>query len=95
MPSNNTENIYSSEYGGSGEPIPATKISYDKTGTSIVATTVQGAITEVDTDLQSTKGDVSDIKDIVAFPTDAADGTYVLKATVADGEVTFAWVVEV
>ena len=62
MPSNDTENIYSTQYGGEGEPIPATKISYDGTGTSIEATDVQGAITEVDTDLQSTKGDVDDIK---------------------------------
>ena len=66
MPSNDTQNIYSSEYGGEGAPIPATKISYDGTGTSIEANTVQGAITEVDTDLQSTKDDVDDIKTAIS-----------------------------
>lgn len=65
MPSNDTENIYSTQYGGEGEPIPATKISYDGTGTSIEATNVQNAITEVDTDLQSTKEDVTDIKEVL------------------------------
>lgn len=96
MPNNDTENIYSAPYeNGEGNPIPASKISYDGTGTSIEATTVQNAITEVDTDLQSTKDDVDSIKDIVTFPTDAADGTYVLKATVSQGDVTFAWVAEV
>ena len=55
MPSNDTENIYATQYGGEGEPIPASKISYDGTGTSIEAETVQDAITEIDTDLQSTK----------------------------------------
>lgn len=96
MPINETENIYSTPFTeGQGNPIPATRVSYDGTGTSIEATTVQAAITEVDTDLQSTKDDVDSIKDIVTFPTDAADGTYVLKATVADGAITFGWVAEV
>lgn len=62
MPSNDTQNIYSTEYSGEGAPIPATKISYDGTGTSIEATDVQNAITELDTDLQSTKDDVGDLK---------------------------------
>ena len=65
MPSNDTENIYATQYGGEGEPIPATKISYDGEGTSIVATTVQAAITELDTDLQSTKENVNDIKEVL------------------------------
>lgn len=66
MPNNDTENIYSTPFeGGEGNPIPATKVSYDGTGTSIEATNVQAAITEVDTDLQSTKDDVDDIKDIL------------------------------
>lgn len=63
MPSNNTENILSTPLvEGTGNPIPATRISYDGTGTPIEATNVQAAITELDTDLQSTKDDVSDIK---------------------------------
>ena len=63
MPINDTENIYSTPYTeGTGNPIPATKVSYDGTGTSIEATNVQAAITEIDTDLQSTKDDVNDIK---------------------------------
>ena len=66
MPSNDTENIYATQYGGEGEPIPASKISYDGTGTSIEATTVQGAITELDMDLQSTKDDVSDLKTAIS-----------------------------
>lgn len=65
MPSNDTENIYATQFGGEGEPIPATKISYDGTGTSIEATNVQNAITEIDTDLQSTKEDVTDIKEVL------------------------------
>lgn len=74
MLSNDTENIYTTQYGGEGEPIPATKISYDGTGTSIEATSVQGAITEIDTDLQSTKDDVNDIKTAIT------DGSLLLDA---------------
>ena len=63
MPNNDTENIYSTPFTeGAGNPIPATRISYDGTGTTIEATTVQAAITEVDTDLQSTKDDVDTLK---------------------------------
>lgn len=47
MPSNDTQNIYSSEYGGQGEPIPASKISYDNTDSGLSATKVQGAIDEL------------------------------------------------
>lgn len=47
MPSNDTENIYATQYGGEGEPIPATKISYDNTTSGLTATKVQGAIDEV------------------------------------------------
>lgn len=63
MPSNDTQNVYSTPFNeGEAQPIPASRISYDGTGTSIEATNVQAAITEVDTDLQSTKDDVNDIK---------------------------------
>ena len=62
MPSNDTENIYATEYGGQGAPIPATKISYDGTGTSISATNVQGAITELDGDVQSAQSDINALK---------------------------------
>lgn len=94
MPTNETSNIYSSEY-ADPTPIAANTVTYDGTGTSIEATNVQNAITELDTDLQSTKDSFSDVVDMVRFPTDAADGTYVLKATVSDGDATFAWVAEV
>ena len=63
MPSNNTENILSTPFTeGTPNPIPATRISFDGTGTSIEATTVQAAIAELDTDLQSTKDDVDTLK---------------------------------
>lgn len=61
MPSNDTENIYATQYGGEGEPIPATKISYDNTGTAIEATTVQGAITDLDTGLKGVINDFSEL----------------------------------
>ena len=48
MPNNDTENIYSTPYeGGEGNPIPATKISYDNTDSGLTATTAQGAIDEL------------------------------------------------
>lgn len=62
MPNNDTENIYSTPYEeGTGNPIPATKISYDGTGTSIAATNVQAALTEVDTDLQGVKTELNSL----------------------------------
>ena len=89
MPSNDTEKIYTTQYGGEGEPIPATKISYDGTGTSIEATTVQAAITEVDTDLQSTKEDVSDLKDAVRNGYIMIDPAMVVSVT-ADGVKSYS-----
>lgn len=53
MPSNDTENIYSTQYGGEGEPIPATKISYDNTDSGLSATKVQAAIDELAGDIAS------------------------------------------
>lgn len=47
MPSNDTENIYATQYGGEGEPIPSTKISYDNTDSGLTADDVQEAIDEV------------------------------------------------
>lgn len=47
MPSNDTENIYATQYGGEGEPIPATKISYNNTTSGLTADDVQEAIDEV------------------------------------------------
>lgn len=89
MPSNDTENIYATQYGGEGEPIPATKISYDGTGTSIEATTVQAAITEVDTDLQSTKEDVSDLKTALRQNYVLADSDVNIEVT-ADGTKSYS-----
>ena len=88
MPSNDTENIYATEYGGSGEPIPATKISYDNTGSGLSAEDVQEAIDEV-------VGDIALITNLPALPSDATAGTYVLKATKADDTVTYSWIEEV
>lgn len=47
MPSNDTQNIYSSEYGGQGEPIPASKISYNNTTSGLTADDIQEAVDEV------------------------------------------------
>lgn len=47
MPSNDTENIYATQYGGEGEPIPATKISYDNTTSGLTADDAQEAIDEL------------------------------------------------
>ena len=47
MPSNDTENIYATQYGGKGEPIPASKISYDNTTSGLTADDVQEAIDDV------------------------------------------------
>ena len=57
MPSNDTQNIYSSEYGGQGEPIPASKISYDNDESGLHATKVQGAIDELAGDIADLAGD--------------------------------------
>ena len=48
MPSNNTENILSTPFTeGTGNPIPASRISYDGTTSGLSATDVQAAIDEV------------------------------------------------
>lgn len=47
MPSNDTENIYSTQYGGEAQPIPATLISYDNESSGMTADDVQGAIDEL------------------------------------------------
>ena len=47
MPTNDTENIYATQYGGEGEPIPATKISYDNTTSGLTADDIQEAVDEV------------------------------------------------
>ena len=95
MPSNETENIYATQYGGSGEPIPSTKISYDNTGSGLSADNVQEAIDEVAGDVTTLATTVSGITNLPALPSDATAGTYVLKATKADDTVTYSWVAEV
>lgn len=48
MPTNNTENIYSTPFNeGEAQPIPATRISYDNTDSGLTADDVQSAIDEV------------------------------------------------
>ena len=88
MSSNNTENIYASEYASSGKPIPADIIGYDNADSGLTAENVQAAIDEI-------ADAIEDIVEMPALPADSADGTYVLKATAADGVITYAWVVEV
>ena len=88
MSSNETANIYASEYSASSRPIPAEIIAYDNTDSGLTAENVQAAIDEI-------AGAVDDIVEMPALPAASADGTYVLKATAADGTITYAWVLEV
>lgn len=88
MPTNNTENIYSTEFENDPNPIPSTKIGYDNTDSGLTATTVQGAIDEIDEKIDA-------IVEMPALPSDSADGTYVLKATASSGTITYSWVAEV
>ena len=57
MPSNDTENIYATQYGGEGEPIPATKISYDNTASGLTADDIQEAVDELAGDIAGLAGD--------------------------------------
>ena len=55
MPTNNTENIYSTPFNeGEAQPIPATRIGYDNTDSGMTATDVQSAIDEI-------AGNISDL----------------------------------
>lgn len=81
MPSNDTENIYATQYGGEGEPIPATKIGYDNTESHLSATTAQAAIDE----LAVLVGNVDD--DVDTLKTSLRD-TYVLADNDVNIEVT-------
>lgn len=48
MPSNDTQNIYSTPFNeGEAQPIPASRISYDNTASGLTADDVQDAIDEV------------------------------------------------
>ncbi len=60
MPSNDTENIYATQYGGEGEPIPASKISYDNTTSGLTADDVQEAVDEVAGSVDTLKETVGD-----------------------------------
>ena len=62
MPSNDTENIYATQYGGEGEPIPASKISYDNTTSGLTADDIQGAIDEVAGAIDEIAEDVSNLE---------------------------------
>lgn len=88
MPNNDTENIYASEYSNSPNPIPASIIGYDNTNSGLTAETAQAAIDEL-------AGDIDEIVQMPALPSDSADGAYVLKATASSGTITYAWVAEV
>lgn len=48
MPTNNTENIYSTPFNeGEAQPIPASRIGYDNTSSGLTADDVQSAIDEI------------------------------------------------
>lgn len=53
MPTNNTENIYSTEFENDPNPIPSSRIGYDNTESGLEATTVQGAIDELDSKIKA------------------------------------------
>ena len=53
MPTNDTENIYSTEFENDPNPIPSTRIGYDNTASGLEATTVQGAIDELDSKIKA------------------------------------------
>ena len=87
MPTNETANIYSSEY-ADATPTTASAVTYDNTTSGLTADDVQEAIDEVN-------GKFADISQFPLLPSDSADGTYVLKATASSGTITYAWVLEV
>lgn len=90
MPSNSTDNIYSS-----AQPIPADIIGYDNTESGLTAETAQAAIDELADAIDAVEEDITEIVQMPALPADSADGTYVLKATASSGTITYAWVAEV
>lgn len=53
MPTNDTENIYSTEFENDPNPIPSSKVGYDNTESGLEATTVQGAIDELDSKIKA------------------------------------------
>lgn len=61
MPSNDTENIYATQYGGEGEPIPATKISYNNTTSGLTADDIQEAVDEVALEAKGASQAITDI----------------------------------
>ena len=61
MPSNDTENIYATQYGGEGEPIPATKISYDNTASGLTADDIQEAVDEVALEAKGASEAITDL----------------------------------
>ena len=88
MPSNDTENIYATQYGGEGEPIPATKISYNNTISGLTADDAQEAIDEVSSDVGTVTSAFNTLKGKL-------DGNKVLKgifsvSVTADGTKSFA-----
>lgn len=65
MPSNDTENIYATQYGGEGEPIPATKISYDNTASGLTADDIQEAVDELAGVIDTAETAISGLEDDV------------------------------
>ena len=81
MSSNDTENIYATQYGGSGEPIPASKISFDNTTSGLTADDIQEAVDEV---ALATKANTEHITDL---ETALADN-FIIKSTTETVSVT-------
>lgn len=83
------ENRYLHDYEqGSYDPQPASNITYDNTDSGLTADNVQEAIDEVNTDLQSTKDDVGDIKTAIRDTYVTSNNTGVITIN-ADGVKTF------
>lgn len=76
MPTNNTKNIYTSEYEDAYQPSTAADVPYDNSDSGLGATNVQGAIDEIVTSVAVSRGmmkeaaasasDFSEFKTIVA-----------------------------
>lgn len=63
MPSNDTENIYATQYGGTGEQIPATKISYDNDTSGLTADDIQEAVDELASAIDTAETAISGLED--------------------------------
>ena len=89
MASNDTENIYATQYGGEGEPIPASKISYDNTDSGLTATKVQSAIDELASSVSGLDSSVDDLETALNQNYVLADNDVNIEVT-ADGTKSYS-----